>query len=94
MSAIPWLREKLEIYALKYFDWQTERETLIFAAKGLDTDELNENHKIEANVRDWPPYVLATTQEGEDRERRVIGLAPHTGIYGANPYRFVGDDED
>ena len=94
MSAIPWLREKLEIYALKCFDWQTERETLVFAAKGLDTDELNENHKIEANVRDWPPYVLATTQEGEDRERRVIGLAPQTGIYGANPYRFVGDDED
>jgi hypothetical protein len=47
MSAIPWLREKLEIYALKYFDGQTERETLIFAAKGLDTEELNENYKRE-----------------------------------------------
>jgi hypothetical protein len=95
MRAIPWLREKVEIYALKYFDGQTERDTLVFAAKGLETEELNENYKIEAYVRDSAPYVLATSLEGDDRKKRVIGLAPPMGIHAANPnpYRFADDDE-
>jgi hypothetical protein len=92
LSAIPWLREKLQIYSLKYVDCETEREMLVFAAKGLDTEDLNENFKIEANVPDWVPYVLATPVEGKDKRKSVIGLAPLMGNYAPNRYRFADDD--
>jgi hypothetical protein len=50
-----------------------EVEVLMFAAKGLDTDLLNNEFKVEAYVEGWEPYILVRSREGEEVEIRVVG---------------------
>lgn len=92
MSPIPWLREKLQIYALKCIQEEVEMETLVFAAKGLDTDLLNNEFKVEAYVQGWEPYVLVRSGEGVEVETRVVGLTPRKGQRYPNPYSFADED--
>jgi hypothetical protein len=85
MGAVSWLSEKLNVYVLMGHNVTTGHllQTLVFAAKDLDVDDLD---GVQAFTADIEPYVAADGAEGSSG-KRVIGLAPKPGNWTPNPAR-------
>jgi hypothetical protein len=85
MNAVSWLSEKLKVYTLMGHNVKTGDllQTLVFAAKDLDVDDLD---GVQAFTGDIEPYVAVGGAEGPS-SRRVIGLAPKPGNWNPNPCR-------
>lgn len=87
MSAVPWLSEKLKVYLLMGHDIATGDllQTLVFAAKNLDVDNLD---GVQAFTADIEPYVVVDAAEASSK--RVVGLAPKPGNWMPNTCRPDG----
>jgi hypothetical protein len=86
MGAVSWLFEKLNVYVLMGHNVTTGHllQTLVFAAKGLDVDDLD---GVQAFTADIEQHVTADGAEGSSG-KRVIGLAPKPGNWTPNPARL------